>query len=459
MALRGVRAAAQARGMADERMPALMIDSEDNRSDGRRLRLVSDADASAPAALLHSGRAPKGPAHPSVRVPSIAPAHPSVVVPGIGVAHPGHVGAATSSLLQPILRRTLQSRGVDPKLAAVARQAQADPTRYGADLLSHAHAPHRYAELARARRLPSQVWAEHEGRGRLAEHLRDIHGQLGEALVRDHGHRPLGERVLIGLAAGAGAHQDVARAIEAFRVRPGFPVRASFTRLMHGIPQPEIARIASVVMVPGHQPEHVIHEFRGIRERLTRSTPLAAHFQRTILSSARRLPMWPQPRASRTTPSRANVEARIEAAYTGGQRDTRVAEQGASAGDPAAASVRSAVTRARCGGARHPADGDAVARNPVKAGSPATPRRGGSGDAVARSIRADDRRRGEHSPARSAGFITSCGSTAAPRAVARDPISARGGAPAPSSPSLMALASGMASRRPPAPECPRGRAC
>jgi len=307
--------------MADERMPALMIDSEDNRSDGRGLRLVSDADASAPAAPLHSGRAPKGPAHPSVRVPSIAPAHPSVVVPGIGVAHPGHVGAATSSLLQPILRRTLQSRGVDPKLAAVARQAQADPTGYGADLLSHAHAPHRYAELARARRLPSQVWAEHEGRGRLAEHLRDVHGQLGEALVRDHGHRPLGERVLIGLAAGAGAHQGVARAIEAFRVRPGFPVRASFTRLMHGIPQPEIARIASVVMVPGHRPEHVIHEFRGIRERLTRSTPLAAHFQRTILSSARRLPMWPQPRASRTTPSRANVEARIEAAMAAFQRD------------------------------------------------------------------------------------------------------------------------------------------
>ncbi len=237
--------------MADERMPALLIDSEDNCSDGRRLRLVSDADASAPAAPLHSGPAPTGPAHPSVRVPSIAPAHLSVVVPGIGVAHPGHVGAATSSLLQPILSRTLQSPGVDPKLAAVARQAQADPTCYGADFLIHAHAPHRYAELARARCLPSQVWAEHEGRGRLAEHLRDVHGPLGEVLVRDHGHRPLGERALIGLAASAGAHEDVARALEAFRVPPGFPVRASFSRVMRGIPQPEIARTASVFMVPG----------------------------------------------------------------------------------------------------------------------------------------------------------------------------------------------------------------
>ncbi len=105
----------------------------------------------------------------------------------------------------------------------------------------------------------------------------------------------------------------------------------------------------------------------------------------------------------------------------GGQLGTWGAERRASAADPAAAS--SGPTPDRCGGARRPADGDAVACDPVRARAAATDGRGGSGDADARGLPADERRRSARGPSTCAGFIT-----AAQRVVACGPVAAMGGA-------------------------------
>jgi len=267
--------AAHARGMAEDRsMPALLIDSEagpgDERAD-RPLRLLRDADAGAPIVSGPPAR-PGGASRPKPTIvtgPLTArPASP--VVPGIGSVHPAHVGGSVAAIVHPLATQIIQRPGTDPKIVEIARRAQIEPTRFGGDLLIRAHNPNRYVELARDNRLPSQVWAEHEGRGRLAEHLVGVHRQFGEVLERQHGHRPLGERALIGLAAGAGAHEDVVRALDALRARPTFPVRASFYRLVRGMPQADIARIGSTFLVPGYRPEQVVEEYRGVRERLER---------------------------------------------------------------------------------------------------------------------------------------------------------------------------------------------
>jgi hypothetical protein len=217
--------------------------------------------------LLHGGH------HPPTSSGSPKPTtgtHPGVV-PGLGHGHhPSHVGAGVG-LVHGLSHHALTTPHGDPTLTHIAHSAQHDPSRWGADLVLRGHNPRHYEELARAGRLPSHVWAHHDGRGRLGEHLRDVHARHGEELRWRHHHRPVGERALLGYAAATGVHDAVARALDAMRVHRHYPARASFGRLMVGFHQHEVARIASAFLVPGRDPRFVLGEYRGMRERLERA--------------------------------------------------------------------------------------------------------------------------------------------------------------------------------------------
>jgi hypothetical protein len=215
------------------------------------------------------GSSYQGPASPASPKPTTG-THPGVV-PGLSHGyHPSHVGAGVA-LVNGLSHHALTTPHGDATLTHIAHSAQHNPSRWGADLVLRGHNPRHYEELARAGRLPSHVWAHHEGRGRLSEHLRDAHARHGEELRRLHHHRPIGERTLLGYASATGVHDAVARALDTMRVHRHYPARASFGRLMVGFHQHEVARIASSFLVPGRDPRLVLGEYRSMRERLERA--------------------------------------------------------------------------------------------------------------------------------------------------------------------------------------------
>lgn len=59
---------------------------------------------------------------------------------------------------------------------------------------------------SRARRLPSEVWTQHEATKQLDGHLRTVHEHYGEQLRQLYRHRPMGERVILGFAAASGVN-------------------------------------------------------------------------------------------------------------------------------------------------------------------------------------------------------------------------------------------------------------
>ena len=150
---------------------------------------------------------------------------PPVVVPGVGPVHPGHVMAATSALVQPLVHQTLVQPNANPKLVAIARQGPRRSPRATAAIscFGNTTPPGYRLPVARVGRLPSQVWTASPGApiagGTLGERLSGAHRPDGKVLERDHGHRPLAERALIGLAAPAGAHEEVVQAIDAGAAR------------------------------------------------------------------------------------------------------------------------------------------------------------------------------------------------------------------------------------------------
>jgi hypothetical protein len=193
----------------------------------------------------------------------LAPLARAPVIPGVGAAHPGRVGAAVG-LVQGLAAHVVHGREHEPMLHEVAARAHKDPARFGSDLILLGHHPRRYHELARLSRLPSHVWTEHEARGQLDEHLRAVHEGQGAELERLYRHRPLGERVLLGLAAASGAHEDVARALDALRAHPRYPARVGLTHLIRGFSPAEIARVGATFL-PGAA-EVPLATFRAIRE-------------------------------------------------------------------------------------------------------------------------------------------------------------------------------------------------
>jgi hypothetical protein len=208
------------------------------------------------------------------------------VIPGLGAVHPSHVGA-TVGLVNAFSHHALAHPNVDPSLHQIAHAARRDPSRWGADLLLHEHNRPHYDELARAGRLPSHVWGHYDGRGRLGEHLREVDARYGEELRWLHRHRPVGERALLGIAAATGVHDAITRALDAMRVHPSYPARASFGRLMYGFEQQDVARIASAFLVRGHEPEYMLEQYRLLRERLEHT-----HIERRRLLLRRLCAEW-----------------------------------------------------------------------------------------------------------------------------------------------------------------------
>jgi hypothetical protein len=163
----------------------------------------------------------------------------------------------------------------DAKQQEIATAAQHDPLRHATDLFLYTHNRKRYDELVRAGRLPSQVWAEYEANGQLDRHLRAVDERDGEPLRRLYRDRPTGERAILGLAAATGTTDDIVRALDALRVHPHYPARASFARLVHGFTAPEIARIAAAFLPGSGSTESVVGVYRSVREARER-----AHIER-----------------------------------------------------------------------------------------------------------------------------------------------------------------------------------
>jgi hypothetical protein len=242
---------------------------------GSSARRAGGGRASAPASVradpAFEGSAPFRGSSPGERLPGLGAEHAghgvgASVIPGLGTVNAGHIGA-TVGLLHGVVSHTVGQHhpNHDSTHQQLATRAQQDPARYGADLLLHGHNRKRYEELARAERLPSQVWAQHEANGQLEGHLRRVHERYGEQLHRLYRHRPMGERAILGLAAASGAAEDVARALDALRVHHHYPARVSFPRLVHGFSSPEIARIAAAFL-PGHGgSETVVEAYRAVR--------------------------------------------------------------------------------------------------------------------------------------------------------------------------------------------------
>ncbi|MEP7127148.1 MAG: hypothetical protein ABJE95_39810, partial [Byssovorax sp.] len=191
----------------------------------------------------------------------------AAVIPGLGTVNAGHVGA-TVGLLNGVVSHAFGEYHPtgDVEHQQIATWAQQDPARYGADLLLHGHNRRRYDELARARRLPSEVWAQHEATGQLDGHLRTIHERDGEQLRQLYRHRPMGERAILGFAAASGTSEDVARALDALRAHPCYPARVSFPRLVHGFSPSEIARLASAFLPGMGGSEGVVEVYRAVHD-------------------------------------------------------------------------------------------------------------------------------------------------------------------------------------------------
>jgi hypothetical protein len=193
------------------------------------------------------------------------------VIPGVGPLSGAHVGA-TVGLVNGVVSHVVGSKRPtrDAKQSEIATSAQHDPSRCAPDLLLYTHNRKRYEELARARRLPSQAWAEYEANGQLDRHLRAVHERYGEQLRNLYRDRPMAERTILGLAAATGTSDDLVRALDALRVHPHYPARASFARLVDGFTAPEIARIAAAFL-PGGSPESVVEVYRAVREARERA--------------------------------------------------------------------------------------------------------------------------------------------------------------------------------------------
>ena len=301
-------------------MRALMLDEEAGdveRVTDRPLRLLHEEEAGAPVAprgappakAAEKGVSPAAPAlnESASRRPSVAPPAPAAqapsraasreekapgpvastpartaapsagkaasaaVIPGVGPVSGAHVGATVglvNGVTAHVVGKNRPTR--DAKHQQIATWAQHDPSRYAPDLLLYTHNRKRYEELARARRLPSQVWAEHEAKGQLERHLRAVHERHGEQLRQLYRDRPLAERSILGFAAATGTTEDIARALDALRVHPHYPARVSFARLVHGFTAPEIARIASAFL-PGGSAESVVEAYRAVREARERA--------------------------------------------------------------------------------------------------------------------------------------------------------------------------------------------
>jgi hypothetical protein len=174
-----------------------------NDGASRRLSMAPASAGAAQGPGASPDKAPAPPASAAVRAdaPSTAPgrvppprgappaasgeqAGGAAVIPGVGPLSGAHVGA-TVGLVNGVVSQVVGPKRPtrDAKQSEIATSAQQDPSRYAPDLLLYTHNRKRYEELARARRLPSQAWAEYEANGQLDRHLRAMHERYGEQLV------------------------------------------------------------------------------------------------------------------------------------------------------------------------------------------------------------------------------------------------------------------------------------
>jgi hypothetical protein len=213
------------------------------------------------------------------------------VVPGIGQVHPGQASTATG-IVRGLGAHVRWSYPHDARAHELVHLARRDPARYGPDLVLYTHAPERYAELERVRRLPSHAWE----RPMVEEVFQRTHERRGPELVRRYGHLPLPDRVIIGLAAPSGAEEYVAKALEAHRLHRHYPARVGLPHLIRGWTPAERARLSAALLPGGAEPP--IEVFRSIRadqrglmpaHRRELLTALRSHW---LVGAPALIPMW-----------------------------------------------------------------------------------------------------------------------------------------------------------------------
>ena len=148
-----------------------------------------------------------------------------------------------------------------PVERTLAENARREPTRYASNLVLYRHDPERYRALEREDRLPSRVWRKW-GDARMPERLEFVHREHGAELERRYGDRPMGERAVLGLAAGTGHLEEVERGMDALRRRPDFPRRASFRYLVEGLPAGRVSQIAAGFLT---NRQEAIEAYRRVR--------------------------------------------------------------------------------------------------------------------------------------------------------------------------------------------------
>jgi hypothetical protein len=180
------------------------------------------------------------------------------VIPGIGTAI-GTAAGAIAGLVGGLISSLSGSDPVEEKLKRLARR---HPARYAADLVLYQHDADRYRALAHRHRLPSERWGRMEADRTLARRLAHVHQKWGSQLANLYGDRPMADRVVLGFAAATGCAEDIAAALDALRMSPAYPHRATFRQCVVGLTSEQISRIATAFAAG---PEAVTETYRAVR--------------------------------------------------------------------------------------------------------------------------------------------------------------------------------------------------